>query len=343
MNNTLFILETAINAIFPVVLTVLLGFCLRKYDIVSAEFVRIGSKVSFNVAIPCMVFINVYNIESFVDIPWDVVIYITVALLIIFFFGIVSAILSTNIPERRGVILQASFRSNMAILGLSLASTLGGAEAVAIAAVVSAFSLPVMNILAVISLTIFLKQSENKKIDIAGILKNIAKNPLIIGIFCGMLCLLIRGLQTKVHDSVVFSIEHDLKFIYTTLNNIKSMASPFALLILGAQFNFSLSKGMMKEIIIGTAWRIIVAPLVGIGSAIVLSKYTGHLNFGVNEFPALVALFGTPAAVSSAIMAGQMKNDEQLATQLVVWSSIVSIITMFVTVCLLMMGGYLAV
>ena len=86
----------------------------------------------------------------------------------------------------------------------------------------------------------------------------------------------------------------------------------------------------------------IVAPLVGIGTAIILSEFTPILNFGVNEYPALVALFGTPAAVSSAIMAGQMKNDEQLATQLVVWTSIVSIATMFLTVCLLMAGGFLA-
>ena len=50
------------------------------------------------------------------------------------------------------------------------------------------------------------------------------------------------------------------------------------------------------------------------------------------EFPALIALFATPVAVSSAIMAGEMDNDEVLAGQLVVWSSLFSMLTMFVII-----------
>lgn len=342
MTELMHILETAVNAVAPVVLLVLLGYCLRRTGFLTKEFTRVGSKVSFNVAMPGMLFVNVYNIESFDLIRWDVVIYCTIILLVIFALGLVSAVIATKVPERRGVILQGTFRSNMAIVGLSLASVLGGEEAVAVAAVVSAFSLPVMNILAVLALTLFIDHGDGHKIDIGSILKNIAKNPLIIAIAAGMVCLLIRGLQLKYLGSVVFALNDQLKFVYNALSNIKSMASPFALIVLGSQFDFSSSRGMLQEIVIGTSWRVIVAPLVGIGTAIILSEFTPILNFGVNEYPALVALFGTPAAVSSAIMAGQMKNDEQLATQLVVWTSIVSIATMFLTVCLLMAGGFLA-
>jgi hypothetical protein len=37
-----------------------------------------------------------------------------------------------------------------------------------------------------------------------------------------------------------------------------------------------------------------------------------------------------------------MGNDEQLGTQLVVWTSLLSVITIFVTVCILMWLGLLA-
>ena len=47
--------------------------------------------------------------------------------------------------------------------------------------------------------------------------------------------------------------------------------------------------------------------------------------------------------ISPAIMAGQMKNDEQLATQLVVWTSICSIGTVFAQVCILMQAGILVI
>ena len=66
-----------------------------------------------------------------------------------------------------------------------------------------------------------------------------------------------------------------------------------------------------------------------------------RMGWGINEFPALVALFGSPVAVSSAVMAGSMGADEQLATQLVVWTSLFSIVTIFSEVCILMSMGLL--
>ena len=142
---------------------------------------------------------------------------------------------------------------------------------------------------------------------------------------------------------VVFSLKTHLKFLYTGINDLNAIAKPLALIVLGGQFEFSAVKGMTKEIIVGTAWRVLLAPLLGIGLAVILSNYTEWLNFGSDVYPTLIALFGTPVAVSSAIMAGEMKNDEQLATQLVVWTSICSILTIFVMVFLLMSFGLLAV
>lgn len=339
----LHILETAINAVFPVVLMTLLGYVLQRIGFLSREFIRVGSKFSFKVLMPCMLFVNVYNIESFAVIRWDVVIYCVVILLIIFVLGFITAVLTTDIPERRGVILQGTFRSNMAIMGLSLASVLGGPEAMATSAIVSAFTLPVMNVCAVVALTVFLRQGDAHKVSIGGILKNIIQNPIIDGILVGMVFLALRALQVRLFGRVVFALNDQLKFVYTTLNNIKAIASPFALMILGAQFDFSASRGMLREIIVGTLWRILLAPALAIGTAVLLTRYTSILNFGVNEYPALIALFGTPAAVSSAIMAGQMKNDEQLGTQLVVWTSLCSVPTIFLLVCIMMAGGLLAV
>ena len=92
-----------------------------------------------------------------------------------------------------------------------------------------------------------------------------------------------------------------------------------------------------------TAWRILLAPLIGIGVAVLLDNYTDWFNVSNAVYPTLIALFGTPVAVSSAIMAGQMNNDKQLATQLVVWTSICSVVTIFFTVFILMSCGLLTV
>lgn len=336
------ILLTATNAICPIVILILIGYVLRRIGFLNDNFIQIGSKFGFNVCIPCMQFINVYSIDGFSSIRWDVVLYCAAVVLLIFVLGLISAVFTTKVPERRGVILQCVFRSNVAVIGLSLASALGGTEAVAITSIVSALTLPLKNILAVVALSIFVGDSGNRRKNFRKMLISIAKNPLIIGIVLGMICLCIRAFQIKQFGRVIFSLNGQLKFLYTSINNLRLMTTSLTLIVLGGQFEFSAAQGRMREIVVGTLWRIVFAPFIGIGIAVLMSIHTDILKFGINEYPALIAVFGTPAAVSGAIMAGQMGNDEKLATQLIVWTSVGSIATMFLTVCVLMAAGLLA-
>lgn len=335
------ILLTAINAVLPIVLIIMFGYFLRRINFISKDFVKTGNKLVFNILLPCMLFINVYDIESFAMIKWDIIIYSCVMICVIFLLGLITAVLLTPVPERRGVVLQCTFRSNFALIGIALAGALGGPEAEAMASIISAATVPLFNILAVIALSIFIKGEGNSKYSVKNILVNIAKNPLIIGVLLGLVCLVIRTMQTSLLEEAVFTLKDDTYFLYKMIDNLKTIASPFALLVLGGQFEFSAVRGLLKEIVVGTVFRTLIAPLIGVGAAILLSEYTGLLDCGLQEYPALVALFGAPVAVSSAVMAGEMKNDEQLATQLVVWSSVCSIATIFLIVCVLMALGYL--
>ena len=137
---------------------------------------------------------------------------------------------------------------------------------------------------------------------------------------------------------VVFALNRQTKFLYTVLTWLKNITTPLALLVLGGQFVFSAVKELKKEIIISTAMRLIMAPAVGITAGYVMNRL-GIVSCGPAEYPALVALYASPVAVSSAIMATEMKNDEQLATQLVVWTTLFSGITIFIIVCILMSLG----
>jgi len=338
--EALHILVTAANAVLPIVLLILLGYLLRQKNFLSADFVKVGNKLVFKICLPCSLFINVYDVAGFEIIQWDIVLYSVIMVLVICLLGVFLALATTKRNNRRGAIAQSVFRSNMAIIGLSLASALGGDAAVAMTSVISAFTVAMFNVLAVFVLSMFAE--EKGKTDFRKILMNIVKNPLIIGIVLGMASLLIRSLQTHLFGQPVFLLKRDLKFAYTVLNNLKSLASPLALVVMGGQFTFSAVKGMWKEIVSGTLGRIILAPLVGIGTAVVLHSL-GVLHCDSSVYPALIALFGSPTAVSSAIMAGQMGADEQLATQLVVWTSIGSIFTIFLTVVILMSTGLLIV
>lgn len=332
------IFYTAVDAVLPMILLILLGIYLRKKKFLSDGFLSTGNKLVFRWGLPCMLFVNVYAIRSLEQIPWDLIAYAVAAILVIFFLGLLSAVWTTPVPQRRGVILQCVFRSNSAIIGLTLAVSLGGAEAETVAACVTAVTIPLFNVLAVISLSMFGKGDQRP--TVGHILSDILNNPLIHGVCLGIACLMLRWSQTIIWGVPVFTIQHDLTPVYTALTWIKSLTTPLSLLVLGGQFVFSAVKELKKEIIVATLWRVVLAPLIGIGGAVVLAKL-GWIQCGVMEFPALVGLFASPVAVSSAIMASQMGNDEQLATQLVVWTTICSAFTVFATVCILMAMGLL--
>ncbi|MDE7379628.1 MAG: AEC family transporter [Clostridia bacterium] len=355
-------LSTTVNAVVPIILLILLGYLLKRVKFLSKEFIKLGNKFVFRVCLPCMLFVNIYDsMNSFADIRWDVVLYSVIIIVVIFGLGLLTAILTTKDNRRRGVILQCTFRSNFAIIGLTLVERLGGNTA--IAGIVSAFSIPIFNILAVVALSIFtdkeeaqvgeqlaieLEKSEPQKNGlgkrISKVLLNIVKNPLIIGVFVGLVFVGIREIERACcGGNLPFRFDTQLKFLYVAVRDLKLIASPFALVVLGGQFEFSAVKGMTKEIIVSTVWRIIIAPLMGIGLALILSQFTPLFTFDSQIYPTLIALFASPVAVSSAIMAGEMKSDEQLATQLVVWTSICSIATIFIFTFILMSCGLVAV
>lgn len=336
------IFMTATEAVLPIVLLILLGYFLRQKNFFSDTFIQMGNKLMFRIGLPTMLFVSVYGIKSLSEINWDICLYCVLATTTVFLLGCVTAVVTTPVPERRGVLVQCAFRSNYAIIGIPLAATLGGEAATAVAAVLAAALVPYLNILAVLALSIFRKDENGEKLNVKKIAGDVARNPLIAGVLAGLLVLLVRQWQIKRFGTVVFSLERDLSVVYKVAKDLKAMTTPLALILLGGQFRFSAVRGLFKEIVVGTVWRTVLAPIVGVGGAVLLG-HLGLFQCGAAEYPALIALYGSPVAVSSAIMAREMHNDEQLATQLLVWTSVASIVTIFAAVCLMMGMGLIAV
>ena len=148
----------------------------------------------------------------------------------------------------------------------------------------------------------------------------------------GLVCVGIRYLLPVADGAPIFSIKENLPPIWTAIKNLSSVASPVMLICLGASLDFSFAKSLFGRICAGVAMRLIVIPALAIGIALLLREPLGITK---TEMPMMIAFFGSPTAVSSAILVKETGGDEQYAVQLVIWSSVLSMITLFALVAVL--------
>lgn len=317
----------AVNATAPIVIMVAIGYFLKRIGMLDGTVAKTLNKLVFRVFLPCMLFLNMYKIESLANVNFTFVWYTIIATLVLFIGAVLAVIFFTKENSKRGALLQSVFRANYALVGIPLATSLFGTEGAIAATVLSAFIIPVFNSLAVVGLCLF---SSEKKPSVKKILIGIVKNPLIQSIAIGFAALGIRALFVKF--GVSFRLT-DLEPVYKTLNSLSSVATPLALLVLGAQFELSAIPELKKHIIFGVVARNLVVPVVGLAVAYFLGCFEGA------HFATFVAVFCTPVAVSSVPMAQEMDADVSLAGQLVIWSTILSAISIFLASYVLKLLG----
>ena len=325
----------ALNAVLPIILLIALGYFLKHVKFLDEHFLKGANKFVYKIALPSLLFYNIYKIESFEDIEWNHVVFASLGIIFLFILGMI--IVKTLIPEKKqkGVIVQTIFRANFAIIGIPLAESIGGQQAVINLSMISAIAIPLMNILSVLALTMYIKEDENEG-QIKETLIKIIKNPLIIGIVLGLIVLLIRSfIPLRNNGDLFFSLENELKFVFLPIQWLAQTTSPIALIVLGGSFEFYVIKDLSKQIFIGTITRAIISPLIVLGLAVIIDDYSDFFNFNYLVYPALISLFASPTAITGAVMAKEMDNDYDLANQCVVWTTLVSIFSIFLTVLIL--------
>lgn len=322
----------AASAITPIFALMVLGYLIKRAGLVEGGFVKNANRLVFRVFLPASLFLNVYRIPAIGGFDFTYVGYALAVIFLVFLLAIPAVILVTKHADRRGPCLQAVFRSNYALVGLPLAASLFGAEGETVATLLSAAAIPLFNVLAVISLSVF--SSDGKKPSPKKVLLDIVKNPLILSIAAGLVALGVRALL--VHQGITWRLT-DAAPVYKILTYLSSVATPLALLVLGMQFEFSAVKALRREILFGTLARVAVVPLLGIGAAFLFFRNT----FSGAHFAAFVALFATPVAVSSVPMTQEMGGDTALAGQFVVFTTLFSALSIFLASFLLRLAGIL--
>ncbi len=321
------VLQFSFYAVFPILALLILGYYLARKNFFSETFLKNGNTLVFKLLLPMTIFHNIYVVPDINQFNWALIIFSLVVIFMLFIIGCVASKYLIKERNAKGVFIQCTFRSNFAIIGLPLAEALGGASGAAVASILSAFTIPLFNVFAVIVLAIY--SDQNKQHSIVHIIKDIVKNPLILAACAGIMCLLLRTLVLNLgNGEVLFSLQNDMPFLFKVITWLHQASGPLALLVMGGLLDFSETKGKLKNIASGTVFRLVVAPMLGL-AATYLGCQLGWFSCAAGEYGALIALFGSPVAVSSAIMASSMGGDDELARQYVVWTAVFSMATLF--------------
>ncbi len=222
-------------------------------------------------------------------------------------------------PSRRGVLAQGSMRSNMVFVGLPVIENAFGPAVLGPAAVLVGMMVPVYNLLAVLVLAM---PHHAGNPETQGVWKkatlDVVRNPLILSTLLGVL---FSALSLPIPTSIDRS-----------LDLVARMALPAALLSVGA----SMDLGRVRTEIVPTA-LIAFIKLIVYPAAIYFSLGL----FGVTDMERqfVVLIYASPVAVVSAIMAQEMKGDEQLAASIVIGTTIASMFTISAWIALFRLAG----
>ena len=306
LNDLLF----SANVVVPIFLLIMLGYVLKKLKMWTVNFLQVANTLCFKVLLPVLLFYNVATADIFEVFNGTLILYVCLCACVLcgLLFIIVPIFVKRN--DRRGVMIQGTFRSNFLLFGVPLGLSIGGDKGAVLAAVVAALYVPIINMLSVISLYSF-SDAPNKNLKSA--LLDIVKNPLIIGGVSGIVFSIIR-------NYIGFELP---TMIDTTLFNIKSTATPFAFIILGGDLKFSHLLRTIKYSICSVLGKIIIIPAIMI-------PLSALLGFDKLSMAILIAVFATPNAVSSYAMARTYEADHELAGEIITLGTLLSIFTIFI-------------
>ena len=293
-----------LSAILPILLIAAAGYGAKRAGLIREEDVPRANKWAFSVFMPVMCFYNIYTSDLSSAVRPGLILFTVPAILLV--YGLSFLYARRFVPERadRGVVIQGLFRSNYVILGLPMAAGLSADGDIGVAAVMGAVVVPVFNVLAVITLELY----NGRKPPLGKLVKDILRNPLILGSVAGILALAV-GLRLP---AVLEKAAHDLC----------KASSPLMLFLLGAFFSFRTDAGTRKRALAVSAGRLLLVPALCLGAAVAL-------GFRGIELITLLAVFASPTAVASFTMAEQLGGNARLAGNIVVLTSALSAFTLF--------------
>lgn len=303
----------SLNATIPIFLVMVIGYLLRALHILDEHFVNTLNSFNFKIALPLLLFKDIS--ESDFYSVWDTkyVLYcFGVTLICIVVIWLIAGACYQN-KAQLGEFIQGSFRSSAAVLGIAFIQNIYGNSGMAPLMIIG--TVPLYNIAAVLILSFTgTKANGLDKVSLKAAVKGILTNPIIISILLGMLVSLCKI---------------SFPFIVTkTVSNLSAVATPMALLGLGAGFEGRKALKQIAPTAFASCIKLVLLPLLFLPLAI-------HMGFTGEKLVAILVMLGSPTTVSCYIMAKNMGHEGVLTSSIVVATTFFSAITLTIFLFLL--------
>jgi len=316
MDNLVF----SVNVVAPVFAIILLGIFLKHIKILDDAFVSASSSLMYKTSIPVLIFTKISRTDFVSIFNGRAVLVLYAGIAAAFITAVIISLLFIRDKKRAGAFIQGSFWGNSVIVGLSLILNVFGDSGAAAAAIIVAFIIPVFNSLAVFVLTFSLNRGTTGLFT--RIVYKLSRNPLIIAVAIAL-------------PFSIFKIPLPV-FFSTSLSYLASMALPLALIGIGGSLSFSSLRADSMLSIAASGIKIIITPVVVVSLSLLIGIH-GEL-LGV-----LFIISATPTAISSFILAEAMGSDRQLAANIIVITTLGSVITMGAGIYILKSLGLLGI
>lgn len=287
----------------PIFILVLLGMALMRLGFIDADFVTTSSRLVFSLCLPVLLFTTVTRIDMAQTLEPGILLFSLLSTVLTFIISWLMAIWLVQPRVDRGVFVQASFRSNLGVIGLALCANAYGDQGLALASLLTATMTIIYNILSVVVLAYY---NPHRVISWIGVLSDIVTNPLIVAI---VLALFVNAWQVPLPV-----------FLLSTGTYLGGLALPLALLGTGASMNLKALRHSSFVTVLCLVLKTAVLPLIGTWLA-------WSLGYRQMELGVLFLLFMSPTATASFIMVKSMGGNQALAANLIMTTTLVSLLT----------------
>ena len=310
----------SVDATFPIFLVMVIGYILKQIGMLNDNFVTVANRFNFKVTLPFMLFRDISGVD--IRAVFDIRYVLFCALVSTACFWIIWGGVKLFLKDQsmRGAFVQASFRSSAAVMGLAFIQNMYGSSAMGPLMIVSA--VPLYNIFSVIVLTF--EGAHSGEVDPKQKVKdaciNIAKNPIILGILAGLVVGLL-GIDFPV-------------IVDKTVNSVAQMATPLALITIGAGFEGRKALAKIRPTIAASMIKLVIQPLIFLPVA-------AWMGFRGEQMIAILIMLASPTTPSCYIMAKSMKNDDVLTASIIVTTTLLAAFTLTFWIFVLRTLGYI--